>query len=67
MKSEQESAAVSNGQLAAIDIADWDRVAEAYAASIGGPEDRIYTMLRDGPWSSLASDSMREACTARAN
>jgi SAM-dependent methyltransferase len=56
MTNEQGSAAVSNGQLAAIDIADWDRVADAYVASIGGPEDRIYTMLRDSLWSSLGSD-----------
>ena len=56
MPSEQESAAVSNGQLAATDIADWDRVADVYAASIGGPEDRIYAMLRDGLWSSLGPD-----------
>jgi len=56
MTSEQESAALSKSQLAAIDIADWDRLADAYAAAIGGPEDRIYTMLRGGLWSSLGAD-----------
>src|SRR5690242_13464830 len=37
----------------AVDIAHWDEVAERYASSIGGPNDRIYAMLREAIWKSL--------------
>ena len=40
----------------AIDIAHWDRLAEDYASRIGGPNDRIYAMLRNAIWTSLGPD-----------
>jgi hypothetical protein len=56
MTNEEQFGAASGGQLAETDIADWDRVADVYAASAGGPQDRVYAMLRDGLWSSLGPD-----------
>jgi SAM-dependent methyltransferase len=53
---EHDSRAMSSREQAASDIADWDRVADAYATAIGGPDDRIYAMLREGLWSSLGPD-----------
>jgi SAM-dependent methyltransferase len=38
------------------DLAAWDQAADRYAASIGGPDDRIYAMLRDALWDSLGLD-----------
>ena len=38
------------------DLAAWNRAADAYATAAGGPNDRIYTMLRAVLWESLGPD-----------
>jgi SAM-dependent methyltransferase len=40
----------------AADLAAWDRAADRYAASVGGPDDRIYVMLREALWESIGAD-----------
>jgi SAM-dependent methyltransferase len=40
----------------AADIAAWDRAAERYVTSVGGVDDRIYSMLRAALWESLGHD-----------
>jgi SAM-dependent methyltransferase len=40
----------------ATDLAAWDRVADHYATSVGGPDDRIYAMLHEALWESIDAD-----------
>jgi SAM-dependent methyltransferase len=38
------------------DLAAWDRAADRYATSIGGPNDRIYAVLSGALWASIGTD-----------
>jgi SAM-dependent methyltransferase len=40
----------------AADLAAWDAAADRYASSVGGLDDRIYSMLRPALWASLGDD-----------
>jgi SAM-dependent methyltransferase len=46
----------SRDERSTADLADWDRVADRYAASAGGPDDRIYAMLGPALWTSIGTD-----------
>jgi SAM-dependent methyltransferase len=51
-----ESRRAAHSSESAADLAAWDRAADRYAASVGGPDDRVYVMLRDALWESLGAD-----------
>jgi SAM-dependent methyltransferase len=46
----------SHTPRSAADLSAWNQAADAYAAAVGGPDDRIYNMLRPTLWESLGPD-----------
>jgi len=51
-----ESEAHRGDDASATDLAAWDSAADRYVATVGGPNDRIYEMLRHPLWDSLGGD-----------
>jgi SAM-dependent methyltransferase len=43
-------------EASAADLAAWDAAADQYASTVGGSDDRIYSMLRPALWASLGDD-----------
>ena len=52
--SDSEHAPQEEGSAA--DLAAWDAAADRYARTVGGSDDRIYSMLRPALWAALGDD-----------
>ena len=45
-----------HNESSAADLAAWNKAADRYAGAVGGPDGRVYSMLRPALWAALGED-----------